>query len=73
MRMGAGPEHLLESGLATALQNDGFEVGIECIEANGLFLTEINTAFELNRRLAMRVLKAKIAGMFPFGAFGKSQ
>ena len=65
LRMGAGPEHFVESGLATVLENDGFELEIECIEAQGLFLTEIDTAFELNRRLARRVLNASSQGYFP--------
>jgi arginase len=65
-RMGAGPERLLEAGLAGHLQADGFEVNAELLtvesdSARG----EIQTVFRLLELLAERVRAAVTAGQFP--------
>jgi arginase len=65
-RMGAGPEHLLAAGLATRLRSRGHDVRVETIEDDpGEPPAEIRTAFELMRRLAVRVRQARAASRFP--------
>jgi arginase len=64
-RMGAGPEHFIQNGLARALTDDGHEVCTEVVEAREPFRSEIATAFELHRLLAERVSPAKQRGSFP--------
>ena len=63
--MGAGPQYLAQNGLTQVLQNAGFELLVETIEANDPFLTEIDTAFQLNRKLANKVREAHERGDFP--------
>ncbi len=64
--MGAGPEHLLASGLAERLVKCGHEVTVTSIELpHDVFFPEIQAAFELDRRLASRVKSAVEAGSFP--------
>lgn len=64
-RMGGGPEHLVENGVEQMLRDCGFEVDIDCIEAQGGFRAEIKTAFELYRTLSERVAAAYGDGAFP--------
>ena len=66
-RSGAGPEHLLQSGLAAHLKNRGHHVaGIQVIEADpDQPPAEISTAFELMRRLAVAVRAVRAAAQFP--------
>jgi arginase len=65
-RMGAGPDALLASGLVDSLTALGHDVGHTAIELpEGLFLPEVQAAFELNRRLAGSVAAAVARGAFP--------
>lgn len=64
-RMGAGPEQLLNAGLADELRAVGHQVRAECIEADSDAPAEIRTAFELNRTLAGRVREAQEADALP--------
>lgn len=65
VRMGAGPEHFLRSGLCEALRGDGRGVDTDVIEAQKTFRTENTTAFELFGLLADRVREAAASGRFP--------
>jgi arginase len=64
-RMGAGPERLLNAGLADELRAVGHQVRVECIVADSDAPAEIRTAFELNRTLAERVREAQETGALP--------
>ena len=65
-RMGAGPEHLLELGLVRHLESLGHQVTASTIHDDAdLPPAEIRTAFELARRIAVRVRLARAAGEFP--------
>lgn len=66
-RSGAGPEHLLQAGLATHLQRLGHQVAtVQVIEDDPAESpAEIRTAFELMRRVAGAVRSARTAGRFP--------
>jgi arginase len=64
--MGAGPEHLLASGLEAKLRAEGHSVVVETIEPDpASWAAEIHTAFELARILAKRVKAARNADRFP--------
>jgi arginase len=65
-RMGAGPEHLLESGLGSRLHEAGHEAQVRMVEApaDG-WRAEIGTAFALARGVAAEVREAAAAGAFP--------
>jgi arginase len=66
VRMGAGPERLLDSGLDAKLRAAGHEVHVERIEADPDSLpAEIRTAFELNQALAGRVRSITEEGGIP--------
>jgi len=65
VRMGQGPEHWTERGLAAQLQAAGHGVRTDVIEATQPFRAEIATAFELNRSLATHVHEAQAQGEFP--------
>lgn len=66
VRMGAGPEHLLESGLSDRLATRGHDAAATLIELpEDVFLPENQAAFELDRRLALRVRSAVEEGSFP--------
>ena len=66
MRMGAGPEALLKSGLADRLSVRGHEVSQTTIELpSDSFLPEVKAAFELDRRLAKAVSAAIAHDAFP--------
>ena len=64
-RTGRGPGHFLRHGLDEILRKQGHTVDSQRIEAETSFLTEIGTAFELNRLLAERVKAAREKGSFP--------
>jgi arginase len=66
-RMGAGPLHLLASGLAQHLHREtGATVAVSLLEVpEDPPTAEIRTAFELNRELAFRVRAAVAAGELP--------
>ena len=65
LRMGAGPEHFVQGGIAQLLRDGGYTVGVDCIEAQTPFKAEIKTAFELCRLLAERVREARAEASFP--------
>jgi arginase len=64
---GAGPEHLVQSGLTEYLQDRGHSIrNIQLIEADpDQSPAEIATAFELMRGVAIAVRAARTAGHFP--------
>ncbi len=64
-RMGCGPGHLLSQGLDGHLAAQGLEVQTELVEAEGPFLAENQTTFELARRTARCVAEADHEGSFP--------
>ena len=55
VRMGAGPEHFINNGVESYLSARGYDVRLDSIEADASLQSEIKTAFELNRLLAVRV------------------
>lgn len=57
-RMGGGPEHFVERGLARQLSDLGHDVSVALVEAAGEFTLEVGTTFQLNRILAERVRQA---------------
>ncbi len=65
LRMGAGPEHLLESGLGEALEAGGRRVRSETLRPAGDPPAEVATAFELDGLLSRRVRSAVSEGAFP--------
>ena len=65
IRMGSGPEHFVQHGIADALRDEGHDVDVQCVEASSEFRAEIRTAFELLRALAERVRVAYNNGAFP--------
>lgn len=65
-RMGAGPERVLAAGLVARLEALGHRVESAAVAPDGdAPLTEIATAFELMRLVAVRVREALAAGRFP--------
>ena len=65
-RMGAGPLHLLDRGLADHLGRRGHDVAVELVEPDDdAFPAEVRTAFAIQRRLAARVRAARDAGRLP--------
>jgi arginase len=65
-RMGAGPEHLVDQGLAEQLTRRGYAVDVSIVEPDDdRPLAEIGTAFSLMRLLAGRVRQAVERGAFP--------
>lgn len=65
LRMGAGPEHFIRRGIANVLSSHDYEMEVDSVEAVSLFPTEIKTAFELCRLLAVRVRAVYSEGSFP--------
>jgi arginase len=65
--MGAGPDALLERGLATRLQADGHDVDVVEIEPSSTsWHAEVGTAFELARAIATRVSRSRAQRRLPF-------
>lgn len=64
-RLGAGPLHLVEAGLATRLEAHGHEVRTANIELDVAFSTEVAAAFALARGIAEQVRAARAAGRLP--------
>ena len=64
-RMGRGPNHLAEHGLADRLRARGHDVDIEIIETAEPFPSEIKVTFDLHRRLTERVRATIVSGAFP--------
>ena len=65
LRAGSGPEHMVDNGLAQALQKEGHEVSVETVETEMKFRAEVQTQFELYRTLAGRVAQARRNSQFP--------
>jgi len=65
-RMGAGPEALLDSGLADSLREDGHSVHVKMAELpSDAWHAEIRTSFDLMRMLSVAVRDACDANRFP--------
>lgn len=64
VRMGRGPLHLIEQGLAETLERAGHEVEVVPVRLDG-FLTEVTSAPALHRQVAERVSAARSAGRLP--------
>ena len=65
-RMGAGPEALLQRGLAKQLQADGHDVTLVTIEPPPRsWHAEVGTAFALARAIAARVLQSRAERRLP--------
>jgi arginase len=64
-RMGAGPEHLLDSGLADRLDRQGHDVTAALVEPRRSDPAEIATAFDLIARVAEQVRSSVDRGAFP--------
>jgi arginase len=70
-RMGAGPERLVEAGLADALRQAGHDVTLEVVTVDGhAGRTETQTAFALLHAIAAQVRGAVTAGRFPLVVAG---
>jgi len=65
MRMGAGPERLLDAGLERALRENGHTVHTRIAELTADWQAEIQTSFELMRMLSVAVREARESGRFP--------
>ena len=65
LRMGGGPQYLVDNGLAQVLETDGHEVFVETVESQSDFRAEIQTQFGLYRSLAEHVAGARRYGRFP--------
>ena len=66
VRMGAGPERLIEAGIQPALTRHGHRVHASIAELPaGSWQSEIQTGFELMRMLAVGVASAREAGRLP--------
>ena len=65
MRMGAGPERLLDAGLERALRENGHTVHTRIAELTADWQAEIQTSFELMRMLSGAVREARESGRFP--------
>lgn len=64
VRMGRGPLHLIEQGLAGTLERAGHEVEVVPVRLEG-FLTEVTSAPLLHRQVAEWVSKARGEGRLP--------
>lgn len=65
LRMGAGPEHLLENGLGEALRSRDRKVRSKRVHPEGDPPVEVATAFELDGLVSAEVRAALAAGEFP--------
>jgi arginase len=65
VRMGGGPEHLMERGMVGALEGDGHQVTVTRLESTVEPPAEIAVAFDLTRSLATAVGAARAAGQLP--------
>jgi len=65
MRMGAGPEALVEAGAAARLRARGHEVREHEVEPTSSWRAELRTAFELHRQIATTAAAALADGRVP--------
>ncbi len=65
LRMGAGPEHLLDNGLGEALRSEGHRPSVALVRHEKEPTAEVATAFELHSLVAGRVRRALANGVFP--------
>ncbi len=65
LRMGAGPEHLVEGGLAEALRTRGRSPSFVKVRPEGNLPAEVATAFELDGLISEQVRGALAEGRFP--------
>ena len=65
LRMGVGPEHLVERGLAGTLRSDGRIPSLVDVRPTGEPAAEVATAFELDGLVSAEVGGAISAGEFP--------
>ena len=64
-RMGLGPEHLFENGLKTLLSKLEIRFESEEVSLDSAHPAEISAAFELARKVAEKVRRARTEGAFP--------
>lgn len=64
-RMGAGPERLLDAGLADQLRAAGHAVSAERVELDAEPVPEVRATFDLAARIGERVSAARAAGALP--------
>lgn len=65
LRMGAGPEHLLNNGLGGALRSAGLSPSFSTVRPEGDPPAEVATAFEIAGLVSARVREAASGGGFP--------
>jgi arginase len=68
--MGAGPDSLVEAGLASALESDGHDVQVDRVRRSGATTNEVAASFEVLEAVADRVRNAVVAGAFPIALAG---
>jgi arginase len=65
LRMGAGPEHLLDNGLREALRSQGLRMSAVTLRHEREPPSEVATAFELHGLVSTQVRRALAGGEFP--------
>ena len=65
LRMGAGPEHLLDNGLAEALRSEGRVLSVTTLRHEREPVAEVATAFELDGLVSGQVRRALAEDEFP--------
>jgi arginase len=65
LRMGAGPEHLLDNGLAEALRSEGQVLSVTTVRHEREPAAEVATAFELHGLVSGQVRRALADGEVP--------
>jgi arginase len=65
VRMGTGPQKIVQAGLETELTNAGHKVQLSSIQIENQFQTENSIAFAAMRLLAKQVRHAQTSGKFP--------
>src|SRR4028118_1838709 len=70
LRMGAGPEHLLDNGLGEGLRSEGRGQGVTTVRHEREPTAEVATAFELHGLVSNQVRRALADGEFPLGLSG---
>ena len=65
LRMGAGPEHLLDNGLSGALRSQGQRTSVVTLRHEREPPSEVATAFELHGLVSTQVRRALAGGQFP--------